>query len=251
MTQYLPYSPLFPLLSLGRHEALSGRIIHLMKRLSFIITVMILLTSCMTNPDNGDFSFEDEMRISHLLRQSERNAVIESESIALRDLSGFPVNSTYAPYIQDLPQLHSGMEEYEKLVASILSEALEDVTDSLLSELEGYAVDDVLHHMEAGYSSITDELADLYHDDVYMLFLDCLLRHEAEIDESFSAIRREAEIWRKNQANLDLVRQGEEIAPLEEISMEEIASYAADSYFRTLSEREVIQRGRLLAEGGF
>ena len=84
-----------------------------------------------------------------------------------------------------------------------------------------------------------------------MLFLDCLLRHEAEIDESFSAIRREAEIWRKNQANLDLVRQGEEIAPLEEISMEEIASYAADSYFRTLSEREVIQRGRLLAEGGF
>ena len=71
------------------------------------------------------------------------------------------------------------------------------------------------------------------------------------MDESFALLEREARIWRENQANLDLVSQGRVIAPLAEITEEEIASYAASSYFRTLSQREVIQRSKLLSGGEF
>ena len=128
---------------------------------------------------------------------------------------------------------------------------MEGITDSLLLELDNLAINDVLSYMEAGYSSITDELEKLYHEDVENTFLSYLQENEEALDESFAMIEREARIWRENQANLDLVDQGRDIAPLAEITLEEIADYAASSYFRTLSEREVIQRSSLLSGGEF
>ena len=235
----------------GRHSGLSGRIIHFMRRFSVIIAILLLLTSCMTSRRDETFSSEDEMRISVLLRQGERNAIIETETLAFQDLSDFPLDSTYSVYIQDLPQFRSSLSVYENLIATLLSQALEGITDSLLLELDSLAINDVLSYMEAGYSSITDELEKLYHEDVENTFLSYLKENEEALDESFALIEREARIWRENQANLDLVDQGRNIAPLAEITLEEIADYAASSYFRTLSEREVIQRSSLLSGGEF
>ena len=222
-----------------------------MRRFSLIIAIFLLLTSCMTSRRDEAFSSEDEMRISVLLRQGERNAIIETETLAFQDLSDFPLNSTYSVYIQDLPQFRSSLSVYENLIASLLSQAMEGITDSLLLELDSLAINDVLSYMEAGYSSITDELEKLYHEDVENTFLSYLQENEEALDESFALIEREARIWRENQANLDLVDQGRNIAPLAEITLEEIADYAASSYFRTLSEREVIQRSSLLSGGEF
>ena len=222
-----------------------------MRRFSVIIAIFLLLTSCMTSRRDEAFSSEDEMRISVLLRQGERNAIIETETLAFQDLSDFPLNSTYSVYIQDLPQFRSSLSSYENLIASLLSQAMEGITDSLLLELDNLAINDVLSYMEAGYSSITDELEKLYHEDVKNTFLSYLQENEEALDESFAMIEREARIWRENQANLDLVDQGRDIAPLAEITLEEIADYAASSYFRTLSEREVIQRSSLLSGGEF
>ena len=222
-----------------------------MRRFSLIIAIFLLLTSCMTSRRDEAFSSEDEMRISVLLRQGERNAIIETETLAFQDLSDFPLNSTYSVYIQDLPQFRSSLSVYENLIASLLSQAMEGITDSLLLELDSLAINDVLSYMEAGYSSITDELEKLYHEDVENTFLSYLQENEEALDESFALIEREARIWRENQANLDLVDQGRNIAPLAEITLEEIADYAASSYFRTLSEREVIQRSNLLSGGEF
>ena len=222
-----------------------------MRRFSVIIAIFLLLTSCMTSRRDEAFSSEDEMRISVLLRQGERNAIIETETLAFQDLSDFPLNSTYSVYIQDLPQFRSSLSVYENLIASLLSQAMEGITDSLLLELDSLAINDVLSYMEAGYSSITDELEKLYHEDVENTFLSYLQENEEALDESFALIEREARIWRENQANLDLVDQGRDIAPLAEITLEEIADYAASSYFRTLSEREVIQRSSLLSGGEF
>ena len=222
-----------------------------MRRFSLIIAIFLLLTSCMTSRRDEAFSSEDEMRISVLLRQGERNAIIETETLAFQDLSDFPLNSTYSVYIQDLPQFRSSLSAYENLIASLLSQAMEGITDSLLLELDSLAINDVLSYMEAGYSSITDELEKLYHEDVENTFLSYLQENEEALDESFALIEREARIWRENQANLDLVDQGRDIAPLAEITLEEIADYAASSYFRTLSEREVIQRSSLLSGGEF
>lgn len=222
-----------------------------MRRFSLIIAIFLLLTSCMTSRRDEAFSSEDEMRISVLLRQGERNAIIETETLAFQDLSDFPLNSTYSVYIQDLPQFRSSLSSYENLIASLLSQAMEGITDSLLLELDNLAINDVLSYMEAGYSSITDELEKLYHEDVENTFLSYLQENEEALDESFAMIEREARIWRENQANLDLVDQGRDIAPLAEITLEEIADYAASSYFRTLSEREVIQRSSLLSGGEF
>ena len=222
-----------------------------MRRFSLIIAIFLLLTSCMTSRRDEAFSSEDEMRISVLLRQGERNAIIETETLAFQDLSDFPLNSTYSVYIQDLPQFRSSLSAYENLIASLLSQAMEGITDSLLLELDNLAINDVLSYMEAGYSSITDELEELYHEDVENTFLSYLQENEEALDESFALIEREARIWRENQANLDLVDQGRDIAPLAEITLEEIADYAASSYFRTLSEREVIQRSSLLSGGEF
>lgn len=222
-----------------------------MRRFSLIIAIFLLLTSCMTSRRDEAFSSEDEMRISVLLRQGERNAIIETETLAFQDLSDFPLNSTYSVYIQDLPQFRSSLSVYENLIASLLSQAMEGITDSLLLELDNLAINDVLSYMEAGYSSITDELEKLYHEDVENTFLSYLQENEEALDESFAMIEREARIWRENQANLDLVDQGRDIAPLAEITLEEIADYAASSYFRTLSEREVIQRSSLLSGGEF
>ena len=222
-----------------------------MRRFSLIIAIFLLLTSCMTSRRDEAFSSEDEMRISVLLRQGERNAIIETETLAFQDLSDFPLNSTYSVYIQDLPQFRSSLSSYENLIASLLSQAMEGITDSLLLELDNLAINDVLSYMEAGYSSITDELEKLYHEDVENTFLSYLQENEEALDESFALIEREARIWRENQANLDLVDQGRNIAPLAEITLEEIADYAASSYFRTLSEREVIQRSNLLSGGEF
>ena len=222
-----------------------------MRRFSLIIAIFLLLTSCMTSRRDEAFSSEDEMRISVLLRQGERNAIIETETLAFQDLSDFPLNSTYSVYIQDLPQFRSRLSAYENLIASLLSQAMEGITDSLLLELDNLAINDVLSYMEAGYSSITDELEKLYHEDVENTFLSYLQENEEALDESFAMIEREARIWRENQANLDLVDQGRDIAPLAEITLEEIADYAASSYFRTLSEREVIQRSSLLSGGEF
>ncbi len=222
-----------------------------MRRFSVIIAIFLLLTSCMTSRRDEAFSSEDEMRISVLLRQGERNAIIETETLAFQDLSDFPLNSTYSVYIQDLPQFRSSLSVYENLIASLLSQAMEGITDSLLLELDSLAINDVLSYMEAGYSSITDELEKLYHEDVENTFLSYLQENEEALDESFAMIEREARIWRENQANLDLVDQGRDIAPLAEITLEEIADYAASSYFRTLSEREVIQRSNLLSGGEF
>ncbi len=222
-----------------------------MRRFSLIIAIFLLLTSCMTSRRDEAFSSEDEMRISVLLRQGERNAIIETETLAFQDLSDFPLNSTYSVYIQDLPQFRSSLSVYENLIASLLSQAMEGITDSLLLELDSLAINDVLSYMEAGYSSITDELEKLYHEDVENTFLSYLQENEEALDESFAMIEREARIWRENQANLDLVDQGRDIAPLAEITLEEIADYAASSYFRTLSEREVIQRSSLLSGGEF
>ena len=222
-----------------------------MRRFSLIIAIFLLLTSCMTSRRDEAFSSEDEMRISVLLRQGERNAIIETETLAFQDLSDFPLNSTYSVYIQDLPQFRSRLSAYENLIASLLSQAMEGITDSLLLELDNLAINDVLSYMEAGYSSITDELEKLYHEDVENTFLSYLQENEEALDESFALIEREARIWRENQANLDLVDQGRNIAPLAEITLEEIADYAASSYFRTLSEREVIQRSSLLSGGEF
>ena len=222
-----------------------------MRRFSLIIAIFLLLTSCMTSRMDEAFSSEDEMRISVLLRQGERNAIIETETLAFQDLSDFPLNSTYSVYIQDLPQFRSSLSVYENLIASLLSQAMEGITDSLLLELDNLAINDVLSYMEAGYSSITDELEKLYHEDVENTFLSYLQENEEALDESFAMIEREARIWRENQANLDLVDQGRDIAPLAEITLEEIADYAASSYFRTLSEREVIQRSSLLSGGEF
>lgn len=222
-----------------------------MRRFSLIIAIFLLLTSCMTSRRDEAFSSEDEMRISVLLRQGERNAIIETETLAFQDLSDFPLNSTYSVYIQDLPQFRSSLSAYENLIASLLSQAMEGITDSLLLELDNLAINDVLSYMEAGYSSITDELEKLYHEDVENTFLSYLQENEEALDESFAMIEREARIWRENQANLDLVDQGRNIAPLAEITLEEIADYAASSYFRTLSEREVIQRSSLLSGGEF
>ena len=222
-----------------------------MRRFSLIIAIFLLLTSCMTSRRDEAFSSEDEMRISVLLRQGERNAIIETETLAFQDLSDFPLNSTYSVYIQDLPQFRSSLSVYENLIASFLSQAMEGITDSLLLELDNLAINDVLSYMEAGYSSITDELEKLYHEDVENTFLSYLQENEEALDESFAMIEREARIWRENQANLDLVDQGRDIAPLAEITLEEIADYAASSYFRTLSEREVIQRSSLLSGGEF
>lgn len=213
--------------------------------------MIFLLTSCMTSRRNEAFSSEDGMRISVMLRQAERNAIIETETLAFQDLSDFPLNSTYSVYIQDLPQFRSSFTVYENLIASLLSQALEGITDSLLLELDSLAINDVLSYMEAGYSSITDELEKLYHEDVENIFLSYLKENGEALDESFALLEREARIWRENQANLDLVNQGRVIAPLAEITEEEIASYAASSYFRTLSEREVIQRSKLLSGGEF
>lgn len=222
-----------------------------MRRFSLIIAIFLLLTSCMTSRRDEAFSSEDEMRISVLLRQGERNAIIETETLAFQDLSDFPLNSTYSVYIQDLPQFRSSLSAYENLIASLLSQAMEGITDSLLLELDSLAINDVLSYMEAGYSSITDELEKLYHEDVENTFLSYLQENKEALDESFAMIEREARIWRENQANLDLVDQGRNIAPLAEITLEEIADYAASSYFRTLSEREVIQRSSLLSGGEF
>ena len=222
-----------------------------MRRFSLIIAIFLLLTSCMTSRRDEAFSSEDEMRISVLLRQGERNAIIETETLAFQVLSDFPLNSTYSVYIQDLPQFRSSLSAYENLIASLLSQAMEGITDSLLLELDSLAINDVLSYMEAGYSSITDELEKLYHEDVENTFLSYLQENEEALDESFAMIEREARIWRENQANLDLVDQGRDIAPLAEITLEEIADYAASSYFRTLSEREVIQRSSLLSGGEF
>ena len=222
-----------------------------MRRFSLIIAIFLLLTSCMTSRRDEAFSSEDEMRISVLLRQGERNAIIETETLAFQDLSDFPLNSTYSVYIQDLPQFRSSLSSYENLIASLLSQAMEGITDSLLLELDSLAINDVLSYMEAGYSSITDELEKLYHEDVENTFLSYLQENEEALDESFALIEREARIWRENQANLNLVDQGRDIAPLAEITLEEIADYAASSYFRTLSEREVIQRSSLLSGGEF
>ena len=222
-----------------------------MRRFSVIIAIFLLLTSCMTSRRDEAFSSEDEMRISVLLRQGERNAIIETETLAFQDLSDFPLNSTYSVYIQELPQFRSSLSAYENLIASLLSQAMEGITDSLLLELDNLAINDVLSYMEAGYSSITDELEKLYHEDVENTFLSYLQENEEALDESFAMIEREARIWRENQANLDLVDQGRNIAPLAEITLEEIADYAASSYFRTLSEREVIQRSSLLSGGEF
>ncbi len=222
-----------------------------MRRFSLIIAIFLLLTSCMTSRRDEAFSSEDEMRISVLLRQGERNAIIETETLAFQDLSDFPLNSTYSVYIQDLPQFRSSLSAYENLIASLLSQAMEGITDSLLLELDNLAINDVLSYMEAGYSSITDELEKLYHEDVENTFLSYLQENEEALDESFAMIEREARIWRENQANLDLVDQGRDISPLAEITLEEIADYAASSYFRTLSEREVIQRSSLLSGGEF
>ena len=222
-----------------------------MRRFSLIIAIFLLLTSCMTSRRDEAFSSEDEMRISVLLRQGERNAIIETETLAFQDLSDFPLNSTYSVYIQDLPQFRSSLSSYENLIASLLSQAMEGITDSLLLELDNLAINDVLSYMEAGYSSITDELEKLYHEDVKNTFLSYLQENEEALDESFALIEREARIWRENQANLNLVDQGRNTAPLAEITLEEIADYAASSYFRTLSEREVIQRSSLLSGGEF
>lgn len=222
-----------------------------MRRIPIIVAMIFLLTSCMTSRRDEAFSSEDEMRISVLLRQAERNAIIETETLAFQDLSDFPLNSTYPVYIQDLPQFRSSFTVYENIIASLLSQAMEGITDSLLLELDSLAINDVLSYMEAGYSSITDELEKLYHEDVENTFLSYLKENGEALDESFALLEREARIWRENQANLDLVNQGRVIAPLAEITEEEIASYAASSYFRTLSEREVIQRSKLLSGGEF
>ena len=100
-----------------------------------------------------------------------------------------------------------------------------------------------------GYSSLSDELRLENEADVLAIVSSHLASHAAQLDRQYALMDREARIWRENQANLSLVGQGRTLASIAPLDMDDLARWAVETYFDTLSRNEVVQRSRMVVEG--
>ena len=219
------------------------------RALPILIASILLLASC-SSTQEADFSSLDESQAQLILIRSEQSALMTTENETFLDLEGLPLPSSYSAYISELAQFNSALEDYLASVKEALGSALADITDLLLARLEAKDLaSDVYGYFTRGYSSLSDELRLENEADVLAIVSSHLASHAAQLDRQYALMDREARIWRENQANLSLVGQGRTLASIAPLDMDDLARWAVETYFDTLSRNEVVQRSRMVVEG--
>lgn len=217
------------------------------KALITCLVLIVLLASCQSSQTSGAGSLPDA-RARMILVQAERNALIWAEGNAFSDMSSFPIPASWDNYIEDLPQVRALRDEYIRELSAVLTLALPSVTDHMMEELDSMDLSDVHGYIDAGLSSLTDELRAANESWARGLFAGYLAGHGGALDQVFSRLAMEAGIWQKNLDNLSLVGQGRQLEPPEEVSDTQIATWAADLYFDQLAAHEVMERRILLSQ---
>ena len=211
------------------------------------LVLIVLMASCQSSQTGGADGIPDS-RARMILVQAERNALIWTEGNAFADMSSFPIPASWDNYIEDLPQIRALRDEYMQELSAVLTLALPSVTDRMMEELDSMDLSDVHGYIDAGLSSLTDELRTASESWTRGLFAGYLAGHGEALDKVFSRLEMEAGIWQKNLDNLSLVGQGRQLEPPEEVTDAQIATWAADLYFDQLAEHEVMERRILLAQ---
>lgn len=219
-------------------------IIDHMKKVLIAALVLLVMTACQSGRDQSQAI--DESRALLILIQSERNALIATENSAFSDLTDLSLPQSYYSYLDTLPQFSSLLGDYLESIAQVLTAATAEAVDWLFSYIDTMQVDNVTSYYERGYASLTEELMQQCSSDVMDIYLSHLEDNAQQISRSYALLEREARIWRKNLAALDLVGQGVDIPPVESFTAQQIATWATDRFFNTLSENEIVQRGRLM-----
>lgn len=216
-----------------------------LRRATIMLFVILSLASCQSTQDSASL---DESRALLVIIQSERSALIATENEAFSSLDDFPLPSLYRTYQSQLPQLEALLDNYLTVVAGSLRSALSSSVDYMFDYLDRMQITDVQSYLDRGYSSLTEDLDLSCREDIHSIFLTQLEEDSAAIDEAYIQMKREADIWRNNQANLAMVGQGITLDEITQFTDEQIATWATEAFFTSLAENEIVQRGRMMGE---
>ena len=202
-----------------------------------------MLVSCAMTGDGG-LTLEEETRAKAMLIHSERNALIATENEAFQDLDAIAMPSGWAAYEGITPQLDAAIADYREELRLVLASASGELTDALFLVLDTVDLNPVEEYYEAGYSSLSDSLAQSQGDLVEGIYLSVLESGSERLDEAFSRLEREARIWAENQENLTSVGQGMLMEPITEPDDKQTAHEAMLAWFELLGQNEVVQRSQ-------
>ena len=212
--------------------------------LPLFLIILILLSSCQTGKRDSGYSPDEIILITTGLRSSIQQAILDTASELFSKqmlLSDVP---QYSEYTSALPGFRILMDDYLGEISTSVRDALVSVSDRLITYISDYAFTDVRTVLESGYSSVSQGLRDELSGEVTMIFEEALRDSSESIGNAFSAMAAEAEIWRKNLANLALVGQEKEPEPIEPVDEHGLAVLAMESYFNGLAENEVRIRAK-------
>lgn len=214
-----------------------------MKKITLLLLSILLLASCSTTDRQAQLSAEAAIRISDSLISSMKNALISTENTLFTSGIDYSLDSSYQPYLRDLPQFRRTAETYLSSAAELLHQAMRTVTDYVLTYLDdSFTIENPEIYLDAGYSSISSELETRLKDEVENLFLEYIQMNKDDMDLVYASLQYEADIWRNNLQNLSLVGEGEEIGNITPIDDVSLAEYAAEAFFRAIGEAEVTAR---------
>ncbi|MGN0905962.1 MAG: hypothetical protein ACI4NM_02345 [Bullifex sp.] len=212
--------------------------------LLLFLIISVLLSSCQTGRKDSGYTPDEILLITTGLRSSIQQAILDTESELFEKqmlLSDVP---EYSEYTSALPGFRILMDDYLEEISRSVRGALVSVSDRLITYISGYTFTDVKTVLESGYSSVSQGLRDELGGEVTMIFEEALQDSSESIGEAFGTMKAEAEIWRKNLANLALVGQEMSPEPIKPVDEHGLAVLAMESYFNGLAENEVRIRAK-------
>lgn len=216
---------------------------HSMKKIIVIVMAVLLLSSCTSSRREAQLTADAAIRTSENLISTMKNALIDTENTLFTTTIDFSLDSSYQPYLRDLPQFRRTAERYTATATELLHSALRTVTDYMLTYLDdSFVIDNPETYLNAGYSSISAELERRLQDEVEELFYTYIQENKGDLDLVYASLQYEADIWRNNLENLSRVGAGQTIANIVPINDRSLAEYAAASFFTAIGEAEVTLR---------
>lgn len=214
-----------------------------MKKITVLILAVMLLMSCTSTEREAQLSAEAAIIISDNLIATMKNALINTENTLFVSGIDYSLDSSFQPYLRDLPQFRRTAEEYLKTAAELLHSAMRTVTDYVLTYLDtSFTIENPEVYLDEGYSSVSAELESRLQSDVEELFYEYIHENKNALDLVYASLQYEADIWRNNLANLSRVGEGQEIGNISPIDDRSLAEYAASAFFRAIGEAEVTLR---------
>lgn len=212
----------------------------MMRKLSTILLILFLLTSCLSTENVNTLSEFQATKLKEALIDCELQALndLDVNDIAKQCSEKLKLNETITAY-SFLPQYDVLVQEYKDSFTALFNRVLVYELPNIKTRIRNLEIKDPEQLVNNGYQSVSWEIESLYKAEIVKEVYELIQTYQEQfIAETFKALETETMIWKTNQDVLNKIKAVTAYPTITAISLENSAKALTEELLAQLAFSE-------------